>query len=294
MPNNATDLMKCVGLDRILILTPLSRINYIIHASAILILCFCTLACNSLYIYTVFRVKKLRESSNVLYILLSVSDLLSSLTRLPIYAYLLAGVISNKPQCFLLDLLATHGFIFSTMSMFAISFISVEVYLAVLKPFLYRRLVKGKVLKVLLLLAWIPCIAIPILVMYVYPSVFSYYRSFQVLFVVIMYACLIVYQRYIYCYIKKNERSCNGYKRKVARIAVQVLAVYGLCFIPWLVVAVIYRFYHSDLIIVFVYPWCIYFVYLNSLFDTFIYGFRSKHDRREALEFWGFNRVNPG
>lgn len=81
-------LLICQGLDRMFDFSAKSHVDNIAHAIARILMYISTTLFNEVCIYTVVRIKTLRRSYSILYILLSLTDFLAGLTRLPVYTYL--------------------------------------------------------------------------------------------------------------------------------------------------------------------------------------------------------------
>ncbi|XP_057302865.1 melatonin receptor type 1C-like [Hydractinia symbiolongicarpus] len=238
--------------------------------------------CNGAYILVVLKNKRLRRSNNLLYLLLSISDLVVTAILTVIYGIQITeyrnGTLTSVASIWSL---VVHSFI--DMSISAILLIQLELYLAVFKPFKYKRTLRKKTLPMLLILAWIPSILIPS-VIFLNKSIFQDIIRNLITFYEFSSLLLVAFcQKKVLNYIRKNNHTRRG--KKLSQIAAQILVVYGVSAVAGLVGSIINQFnlategYNEC-----VYQWCMFVVLTNTCWDTCIYGLRSAAVRNELLK----------
>lgn len=301
MFNNTTILKTvsqenwCVNYSATFLSTKAGKINLIAFCVASLLCCIVSVVLNTIYICAVLRSKTLRKSVNDLYLMLSICDLVSGLSLMPVYSLWLDGFVRENPRCFLINIWTVMAYSFIMMSVTAIGLITLEIYIAVFKPFSYKYITKKRLLTLSLLCLWIPSVVFPTLSVYVFPDTISIMRAVSTVYALVIFLTMIVCQKRIYGYIRANESKCSNQRKKAARVALQILLAYGLCSVPAVMANVINRlFFDSVIIDNYVNRWCNFLVLSYSLWDTFIYGYRSSRVRKEVLKMLSCGYVvNP-
>ncbi|XP_057302873.1 adrenocorticotropic hormone receptor-like [Hydractinia symbiolongicarpus] len=241
---NVTPNVWCEGYSSVFLSDDAGRANLIAFCSVSLIFCTVSTLLNGYYMFIVVSSKTLRRKTNKLYILLSFSDLTSAFTLIPIYYILLRGFVKREPACFIIPLWSLIGYTFTVMSLTTIGFITVEIYLAVFKPFQYKYVTKKRILLVAVLIIWIPSILCPLLSIYIYPSLRTIILRLAPAYGLCVFIAMVICQKKIYN-------------------------------IPSIVTIFTNLFYRSLITDTYINRWCHFVVLSNSLWDTFIYGFRS-------------------
>lgn len=123
-----------------------------------IILCFLILILNGLTLYTIFKTKKLHSVTNILIANLSASDFLSGISflypctlnlltinALQTYNSNLYQLACNIRQYYYLCLVAYSPMICSMLSsVFTLTLLAIEKYIAIVRPYLYKRLISSK------------------------------------------------------------------------------------------------------------------------------------------------------
>lgn len=272
----------CSDASTVFLSTDAARINLIAFCVASIISSLLTVVFNGTYIFIVLRNTKLRSTVNKLYILLSILDAIAGLSFIPVYLLFLIGFVERNPKCYLVRVWTVMSYTFIIMSVSAIALITIEIYLAIFKPFTYKRFVQNNTLNILLLVIWVPSVAFPIVCVYAFPNLVTVVRISSTSYCLIIFVILVICQKKIYNYFCRRENQGNHRRRKAARIALQILLVFGLCSFPAVMANVVNRVVFNSIVVdTYVNRWCNFLVQSYSVWDTFIYGFRSAAVKRD-------------
>ncbi|XP_057302869.1 uncharacterized protein LOC130637033 [Hydractinia symbiolongicarpus] len=286
MINSTTEDTWCFGYTVIFLATEEGRSNLIAFSIVSIFACFFIITLNSLYIFIVLCRKTFRQTVNQLYLLLSTADMMSGIALLFVYINLLHGFLKRNPPCFIIKIWTIIGHAYFFMSISAVGFISIEAYIAVFKPFMYRRITKKSILTICLLISWIPSVVLSMTSLFESSVFMLMLRCVTVVYGTSIFTTMLFCHRRVYVYIRENNNSCSEQKKKAASVALQVLVVCGLFNIPaGLAIILKALFPDSAAVDTYVRRWCVFLVCTNGLWDTFIYGFRSSAVRRELIEF---------
>ncbi|XP_057302795.1 adrenocorticotropic hormone receptor-like [Hydractinia symbiolongicarpus] len=280
------DSLWCLQYNFEIYKTKVVRWNLIISCYVAILLSCLVIGSNGLLLMLVSAKKSVRSKVNILYVMLSISDLLSGLTYIPVYVYLSIGFYKNSPYCFLVPIWSVLGYANTTMSISAIACITMEVYLAVVNPIAYKARVKRKLFPKILTAVWFVCIISPFVTKFAFPNFWWMYRAFMTVYGFAILISLIICQYRVSAYLHKNQGISSGQRNKKAmRVALEVLFVYGMVSVPSIAFNIINTLKHSPANHSYWETWVVIIAGCNALFDTFIYGFRSKELKREARVF---------
>lgn len=269
----------CESYDINFLLTQPGKINLIILCAVTILLSAFTIILNGSYIMAVWKNKTLRKSKNDLYILLSLIDMCYGLSMLPVFCYLLKSFITNVPACYLITVWTIIGVDFTTIGFIAVGFITIELYLAVFKPFVYQRWKQKKVLIKIQIILWLPLLGF---------SIFSadprQLKSTMNVFGIVTFVVLVYCQKRIQSYIRQNKNRCSEQKKKSAKVALQIIIVFFSCNALGLVSNLNQIIFSSAVVDTFINRWLIFIAFSNTLWDTYIYGLRTRMVRKEVLK----------
>ncbi|XP_057302850.1 lysophosphatidic acid receptor 6-like [Hydractinia symbiolongicarpus] len=280
------DSLWCLQYNFEIYKTEVVRWNLIISCCVAILLSCLIVAANGLLLMLVSAKKSARSKMNTLYIMLSISDLLSGLTYIPVYIYFLIGFCKNSPYCFLVPIWSVLGYANTTMSISAIACITMEVYLAVINPIAHKTRVNKKIFPKILIAIWLVCIISPFVIKFAFPKVWLTYRAFITIYGFTILVSLIICQYRVNAYLHKNQGSSSEHRNKKAiRVALEVLLVYGMTSVPSIAFNIINTLKHSPANHSYWETWVVIIAGCNALLDTFIYGFRTNQLKREARVF---------
>lgn len=216
---------------------------------------------NAIFLLLYLTYRSLRRTINFLYVILSLSDFLFGLFSASVICIILNK--SFNEQCGMRNILITGGFAFCNIALASITAISVEIYLAIMKPFSHAtRREKNTVAKVLVCMC-IPCIALPLISRYYKFQLWDiYFISIGVL-MIILQCFIILVQTTIYISVSRsrNARSKDKYAAVTSAI---FICTYFISFVPISVVGIYSKLSSHGLFMEsYVIPW----VYLLATFN---------------------------
>ncbi|XP_057302692.1 C-X-C chemokine receptor type 4-like [Hydractinia symbiolongicarpus] len=233
-----------------------------------LILSLIIIVINAFFLLSYLAHRSLRHRINFLYIILSMSDFLFGLFSVSVICIILNK--SFNEQCGMRDILITGGFAFCNIALASITAISVEIYLAIVKPFSHAtRREKNTVAKVLVGM-WIPCIALPIISRYHKSQLWGiYFISIGVL-IIILQCFIILVQTAIYISVNRarNARSKDKYAAVTSAI---FICTYFISFLPLSVVGIYSKLSSHGLFMEsYVIPWVYLLATINCVADPIV------------------------
>ncbi|XP_057310506.1 adrenocorticotropic hormone receptor-like [Hydractinia symbiolongicarpus] len=263
------------------------KINLYFHSLTVayaMAISLLTILFNSVYITSVIRFTRNYYPSDIMYILLSVSDLLSGLVYTPTWsiAWIIA-IHQSRKNCFFSKVLNAIGHILAEMSFFAIVGITFDLHLFIIHPFFYDKYITNRRTFLFVIGIWMMTIVLIITCSVTSIRYWRLYETAAGVFAVIL--CLIISFLHIKIYLE-IRRMCKkitsatqidilNAKKKSAKTGVKILVTFILCFLP-ISCCVVYRNIIKRTTFVATYAdqmaHCIYL--LNPLLDPFVYYFR--------------------
>lgn len=265
-----------------------SRINYIFLIISTTLLALLIVILNSLFLFIMQRSKNRLLLSDKLLMMLAVTDLLSGVITLPLFAYTVYYYTQQKLTCKVADFNRIAGYTLSSMSVMSITFIVMDVYIAVLHPFFYQRHVQSNKTIVLLLGTWMFWLLFCIIAEWT--LTWKIFTTCAGVVIVIMLICLTFWVIKLHIIIRKisckNQLEKNPMVKvsKSLKMAVTVLGMYSFCYLPIAALNVrngIKK--NSSTVRTYALLWCQFIALSNSFWNTLVYYFRLRKVRRELI-----------
>lgn len=245
-----------------------------------------TVIFNSIYLISIVKFTRNFFPNDIVYILLSVSDLLAGFVYMPTWcAAWIVAMHQSRHECFLLKLVNITGHILADMSLLAIVGITLDIYLSILHPFFYEKHVTNRRTFLFVTGLWLLTIVLIISLSAMSLKYWRIYENTAGIFAVV--SCVTVSLMHIKIYLeiksmcRKVPRSSVSQihilktKKKVSRTGTKILLTFILCFLP-ISCCVMYRNIVKRTTFMASYAeqiaHCIFL--LNPLLDPFVYYFR--------------------
>ncbi|XP_057311955.1 lysophosphatidic acid receptor 4-like [Hydractinia symbiolongicarpus] len=223
--------------------------------------------------------------SEVLYIMLAVSDLLSGIIYIPTWCCHWILALSSIPTCIPIILTSILGYTLAIFSVFTILFITINIYLSVIHPFLYEVWVTKKRVFTLNLFVWI--IFLVMVVGSTSTSLSMWIRCKNMT----TYLLVIIIIVMVTMHIRLNNeinRICSrvaqtstaqqtqdiSMKKKATKMGVKIMLAFLMCFVPISSILLYNKMNPTVIVSNYLQHVGIVLLFLNALLDPFIYYFR--------------------
>ena len=245
--------------------------------------------------------RRMRDLSLSKFLLtLTTVDFMISVTALPVYIHYNILLSEGRFCCMVGNILLSTASSLTMMSITSIVFINIQLYLAILKPFIYTRKFNKNFTFPILVCINIFWALSSITALFIIPTWWSTFRTSASGFGFLCYI-LISLLHYFICKESRNIRersksnstlSCNKITRKTLRLTTSVLISFGLCYLPYIVMSVY-------TIIVPITPefntyfdtWAEYIAMMTCVLNPILYCIRLGSVRRSVLRLFGCGRV---
>lgn len=264
---------------------------------------FLTVIFNSVYIISTIKFTRNFFPSDVMYIMLSVSDFLAGFVYTPTWsaAWILA-LHQSRHNCLMWRAVNICGHVLTSMSLFTISCITVDIYLSILHPFFYDRHITNKRSFFLVTVHWIFgfCLIISFSVIsteywQVYESIASFIAILSCVAISLMHVKIqLEMKRMCRKATRSNSTQINilKAKKKSSKTGVKILVTFILCFLP-ISLCFLYRnlVKKTAFVISYAEQIAVSILSLNPLLDPFIYYFRLSRIRSRISRLFNRNAV---
>ena len=296
-----TCLFEQINLDKC------NKSNPQILAILVAILTVCTVVPNGLVVAAMSTTKQYRRSpSHVLLLVLAICDLLIGLVSMPAYV-VHQWMISHcshqydETQCQLSKFVKFGGYSFSSLTILTIALITIELYLAIVRPFVYEHRYNKQYFLLYLLLTWTLFLASNFVMLYAFPAQWSSFKSFVVSWLcIVIFLMIIVFHSLLSIEVGKLSRSTttnpsfntttttnnnnnNRINKKTFRMTTTIIIAFSICYLP-LSVGMLYKVFSNTTSMTSyndVMPWCEVIALCNSALDPLIYCFRLRFIRHK-------------
>lgn len=223
---------------------------------------------NGMFLLVFLTSPKRRRSVKLLYVLLSLSDFLYGLFTLGVTSVSVTQAFDK--QCKLLNALDSGGFAFCTMSLCSIAAISVEIYLAIMKPFTHATRRDKNTMAKILVGVWIICIVLPITSKYYLPNLWDSYAITCWIFIIFLLCFIMLVQTTVYLYVKRNPNMRSGDKHAFVTTVI-FTCTYFLSFMPIAIIGIYSKFTsHRAFLESYVMPWTKVMTGFNCVTDPIV------------------------
>ncbi|XP_066920123.1 melanocortin receptor 5-like [Clytia hemisphaerica] len=273
-----------------------SKTNFRILAIFALFTITATILLNGLVVIAMVTSKQYRKlPSHALLLVLAVCDLLIGVISLPPYDVHMWLVSNGNLNCQLSKFVKLSGYSMSSLTVLTIAVISVELYLAIVRPFLYEHVYNRKYYLVLLVSVWCLFLASHMVFLYIFPEDWRLFKRYIAPVILIsVFMVIIMFHSLIYSELKRLKRQTttnptfrSGQRahKKAFLMTTSIIVVFAMCYLP---IAIVMLYEHikttSTKIETFVLPWCEFIALSNPILDPMIYCFRLRFIRRRIKQ----------
>ena len=177
----------------------LANTESLLVGMGLLVIALLTISTNFLFLLIVFKSKQLQKLNNLLLITLSISDLFTGVTVIPVAATSYFLLITKNFPCIIFWYSQIGSYGLCVVSFWNIVFISCERYLAIIHPFLHHRVVSKTKLISATVTMWVLCVAFATLNQV---CGFDDFTAYRITWLVMANLCLVVYLAVIYFYVR--------------------------------------------------------------------------------------------
>lgn len=263
-----------------------------------------TLAANMVFLVTYFKTPPLRTPHNFFLMFLAITDISVGLITQPLFIARKIMQIYDVHNCALWTTLQATLYYFSGVSLFTVTLVSIERYLAVCRPLTHRKDVTPNRMAVVGLIVWVVWLPFPI-VRFTFSEFYKAFGIFMVGIILFLVAANALIYVKIYLRFSENKRQNNTLKlRKVtlatmlkkedrlARTAICLLIFMIFTYLPTIFGSIYKALAGIDTAYFFGFvPFAYTLVLLNSSFNPLFYCFKNKNIR-EAIRMF-INGTKP-
>ena len=223
MNTTSTNSSQIVSYDKDIAITCLfekidlydhSRVNSQILGVLVAVLTVCTVVSNSLVVAAMSTTKQYRRSpSHVLLLVLAVCDLAIGIISMPTYVahrWMIThyNVIYDDRLCHISKFVKLTAYSFSSFTILTIALITIELYLAIVRPFVYEHRYNKQYFIVYLMLAWTMFVVTNVMLLYVFPADWMVFKSLVVSWLCIaVFILIIIFHSLLSVEVGKLNRS---------------------------------------------------------------------------------------
>lgn len=294
--------MICVGYGAVL---EINKYFHSIIAAHALFTSVLTIILNSIYLISVIKFSRNLLPIDVMYIFLSVSDLLTGL--LSTSSWCLTWILAihhSKHYCSIWAFFSKSGHFLNSMSFMPIAFITIDIYLSVIYPFFHERHVSILKSFISVIMSWFLAITVNAsfsLMSFKKWYIYELITAFVAIFSTIVFS--LVHLK-VYCEIKdmckkvpksnSNQINILKAKKRASSLGIKILAAFILSFLP-ISTCFMYRNFIGTSTFLISYPeqiaLCV--LSLNPLLDPFVYYFRLSRIRSRIYRLFYRGTVCP-
>ena len=269
-----------------------------VFVASLAIVAALTVTLNATFLFAIFKKKLVNSPSNFLLAVLCVTDLLTGLVALPLYAI---GVSKRSTWLtFRGDVLFWGSFCswaLQGLSFQLVAMTSLDRYVAVCHPFKYANYATIKLYSILLACVvsfFVMITVVTRLLFKDYTSVLSYAYTnvYTIAFSILLLICSWKIFKVTNCKIKDNKRLTvqdvneirkRKHEGKRAYAIILLAAVHFICYLPFYICFHLRhnrpRIFENDVEMTIVKRWCFLPLYVNSVLNPLIYYFRISYLR---------------
>lgn len=271
-----------------------ARINWFACGVFTLLLSISTALANAGVLFVlIVKMRRVKNISEILLILLGVTDLLAGTFMHPFSAKVWFSWSANIESCTTFIYAYCSAYILTTVSTVTTLFITVDMYWKITKPFSLRWSDKTCLLSILS--AWILITALVVLFVYVLPEkTWIIFETTMYIYGIMSYLYMCFAHYKINQEVKKMRRVQNSNIsfsdletiKKTAKMSQSVLIAFAACYSPHAVASVLSRTMPGKFVFMELYirPWCDCISFGNSLMNPVIYCLRLKSVRKAVVE----------
>lgn len=273
------------------------RVNLILVTCLALFLAIATMVTNLIVQYVfIVKLKRYKKSSDVLLILLGVSDFLAGLLVHPALAY--SGLLwsKNKTSCQSIKYIGFMGLIMMLFSLTTIAFITFEMYQKITKPF--NEKISRKIVLCIMSPLWAMICVIVTIFIYTSTTLLPKLMGALSALSVLTYVVICVAHYKINREIKSVIHQGNATNptlfnvetiRNASNLSRSVVIAFGCCYSPITLLALSsLTFENMHVFTMYIRPWSLLVIFSNPFLDPILYCLRMKSIRKEVFQVLRF------
>ena len=191
-----------------------NRTNSQILGILVAILTVCTVVPNGLVVAAMLTTKQYRRSpSHVLLLVLAICDLMIGVISMPTYVahrLMIANYSAyyEDALCHISKFVKLTAYSFASFTILTIALITIELYLAIVRPFIYEHRYNKQYFIVYLMLAWTLFIVANAMSLYAFPADWVLFKSFVVSWLcIVVFILIIIFHSLLSVEVGKLNRS---------------------------------------------------------------------------------------
>ena len=283
--------MENVSCQRqMMLMTENAKLNYLVLQWFYTVLCIPTFVANLLVIVALCKLKCFKLRHHIFLLMLSITDILSSVTAQPLIAFDFFLLTSEINKCEISNMTRIFGYTLAMMSITTIAFINFDLFIAIAKPYT----VPIRMCHVLLIMfsLWLVMFVSTLFCIHIFPQYIQQFKVAVSVYVVFTFCTLCCTQAKIQFELKKLLKRSKGPAEikakdlaaqvRVSRMAKSVLSAFGFCYLPFILCSG-YQIFDKDSIeftSTYVRTWTYVITFMNPILDPIIYCFRLKKIKR--------------
>jgi len=252
-----------------------------------------TFTINIVALVVFYKISDFKTLHRRFLVILSCSDLLASIAVEPFISYDFLLLSDSINDCRISNLTRFLGFNIFFISVTIIALINIEQFLMISRPFASSNMLCSfSLIMFTMATIWTVCIIVSGVSIYMYPfSFFPKYKTGLTVTTLLIYSCMCLMQMKVNRETRRLVTNQNRPKSqqiedvklrvRVAKMATSIILVFGLCYVPSILVHVyeIVRPSQLKFSSTYIRTWCFFISYLNPLLDPLVYCFRLKSFR---------------
>lgn len=257
-----------------------------------------TIVLNLLVLNAFLRKKKLRKSSNIILLSLSLTDVLSGIFIQPLFAISVFNTLDYYPTeirypCWLVKGSGIGGYILACISLATISFISLERYIAIFHPYLYSRKVSSKVIVRTCIALWvIPTIVVLTIFLTEGHDLFFWINGIFIGFIYVWNISIYIrISRQVYRVRRELVRLHSRFstektlasQSKVTQVAGSIIVALLLCYLPQIVASLLRIILRHRYLLEYVEYWTVTLALISPCLNPLFYCYYNSEIRKEVF-----------
>ena len=303
MKNTSSDLLlissKCFTVYN----TQASRLNFKMAASLSMVLTILTVLLNLTVSLAFIRLKKYKKVSDVLLLTLTGVHLIGGLFHIPLMSMFYMR-INEDFSCLQFYITEAVGYSVVLVSFANILFISIDMYINIVKPMLAEQIRKRFFLTPMALL-WVFLTTITFVFQVVLRRYNSYFRVASGAFVISIYLFAVTVQFKVYretTQLKSRDASLGGgcgqeeikkALRRIYRVAKAIIVIYSICYVPYVMLVFYEDIFKEQKVVIRTYVKCWVFSFASVIHvaNPMVYCLRLKTVRRKIIQLLHLSSV---
>lgn len=247
-PKDLSQAVTCAEDFQPILLNGTTKTNFYVLSIVAILLCIATVLQNSVVFMAMLSMKRFLADGSItnrFLITLTFVDLMLGLFVAPFYIHFSWLISEGRFCCDISRAVYACGYSSLLISMTTITFITVELLLAITCPFVYQNRLNRTCSLPLFFVITLTWTVATFVFLYYLRSLWEVYRLVTSSLMLVVFVSICFCHWYIYKEVMKVKRrsssnqslSCRGMREKTVKLASSVLVTFGLCYLPYVVLA---------------------------------------------------------